>query len=117
VASPKLYRVAEAIVMEDEEPANSDQTRRADLIAMFLVVLQMRDRLDPDLSRLVHSDLPSGILSDIIAHALQPAAPLKQALLEETQGVRRISLLLSVLQDLIDEIPRSRRFPQPFNLN
>jgi Lon protease-like protein len=117
IASPKLYRVAEAIIMEDEEPANSDEMRRADLIAPFLEVLQMRHRLDPDLSRLIHSDLPPGILSDIIAHALELAAPLKQALLEETQVVRRISLLLSVLRDLINEIPRSRRFPQPFSPN
>ena len=114
VVSPKLYRVAEGIVLEDEEPANSDETRRADLIALFLEVLQMRHRLDPDLSRLLQ---PPGILSDVIAHALELAAPLKQALLEETQVVRRISLLFSVLQDLINEIPRSRRFPQPFSLN
>ena len=117
IVSPKLYRQAEAGILEDEEPADSGGSRRADLVALFLQILQMHHRLDPDLSRLLHSDLSAGILSDIIAHALDLPAPVKQALLEEPRVDQRVSRLLTLLRDLADQTPHPRRFPHPFSLN
>jgi Lon protease-like protein len=117
VASPKLYRLAEASILEDEEPVEAGESRSAELIALFLRVLQLHHRLDPDLSRLLHSDLSAGVLSDVIAHALDLPAPLKQTLLEERRVDRRVTLLFTILQELIDQHPGSRRFPHPFSLN
>lgn len=117
VAAPKLYRVAEATLLEEEEPADSLDAGRGDLVGLFLEVLQMRHRLDPDLARLLNSDLPLGVLCDIMAHALDLPPAIKQSLLEETRVGHRVESLASLLQTLLDETPRSRRFPRPFSLN
>jgi uncharacterized protein len=117
VVSSKLYRIAEATVMEDEswdEPPNSPRT---ELIALFLEALQMSHRLDDDLSRLLHSDLPLGILSDIVAHALEFPDGNKQALLSETRVDRRVASLLRSLRRICGEGSDSRRYPPPFSAN
>jgi Lon protease-like protein len=113
----KLYRTAEATILQDEVPADPGETHRAELIELFLEVLRTNGRLDPDLSRLLHSDLGLGILSDIIAHALDLPVAVKQSLLDETRVDRRVSLLVSLLRSLIDQIPPGHHFPRPFSLN
>lgn len=115
--SPKLYRMADALILEDEEPEGPEHGHRAELIERFLEVLRLRHHLDPDLSRLLSSDVGPGMLSDVIAHALDFPPAVKQGLLEETRVERRVACLLSLLQGLIDQVPRARRFPQPFSLN
>jgi uncharacterized protein len=117
VDGTNLYRTAEATILQDEVPADPGETHRAELIELFLEVLRTNGRLDPDLSRLLHSDLGLGILSDIIAHALDLPVAVKQSLLEETRVDRRVSLLISLLRSLIDQIPPGHRFPRPFSLN
>jgi Lon protease-like protein len=117
LAGTKLYRTAEGRLLEDEVPADPGETHRAELIELFLEILQMNGRLDADLSRLLYSDLSLGVMSDIIAHALDLPAAVKQSLLEEIRVDRRISLLVSLLRSLIDQVPPGRRFPRPFSLN
>lgn len=114
--SAKLYRLAEASILEDEACADATKGRE-DLVALFLEILQFRHRLDPELGLLMQSDISTGILSDIVAHALDLPGPVKQTLLEEVRIDRRMSLLTSILRTLVDQIPRPRPFPQPFSLN
>jgi Lon protease-like protein len=117
IEGTKLYRTAEATILQDEVPADPGEKHRAELIELFLEILRMNRRLDPDLSRLLHSDLCLGILSDIIAHALDLPGAVKQSLLEETRVDRRVSLLVSLSRSLIDQTPPGRYFPRPFSLN
>src|SRR4051812_34659892 len=68
VPSGKLYRTAEVEIVEDVDPGGADQPRRTELIALFRRLF--RDRIDPDLDALFDTDLPLGVLSDIVAQAM-----------------------------------------------
>ena len=117
VTTTKLYRIAEGTVLEDDAPDAPDESRRNELIERFFEALQVGGKVDPDLSTLLHSDLPMGILSDVIAHALDLPGAVKQSLLEEPRVECRITTLLSILQSLATRVPRWRRFPPPFSSN
>ncbi len=65
--SPKLYRIAEATILEDQELEENLDAHREVLLRLFLQVFQQNHDLDPDLSRMLNSDIPLGVLSDIIA--------------------------------------------------
>ncbi len=114
---PKLYRIAEATILEDRELEEDPDPHRKELLGLFLQVFQQSQDLDPDLSRMLNSDLPLGILSDIIAHALDLPAHLKQSLLDETRVDHRVSTLRTVLQESLAPPVPSRHFPPPFSLN
>ncbi len=64
----------------------------------------MSHRLDPELSQLLHSGLSLGTVSDIIAHALDLPAEIKQALLDETQVDHRVATLTTVLKELVEQV-------------
>jgi Lon protease-like protein len=115
--SPKLYRIAEATILEDQESTTEADARREELIEMFLQVFEQTHRLDPDLSRMLQSGLTLGVLTDIIAHTLALAASLKQSLLDEVRVDERVATLRAILQEFILSQPPSRRFPPPFSLN
>jgi Lon protease-like protein len=117
IASGKLYRIAEATVLEDDEPSPLAQLRKEQLVERFLQVVEVRQRIDPDLLRLLRSGLDLGVLSDIIAHALALPAAEKQSLLAETRVERRVEALMGRLEDLGAECPPGRRFPPPFSRN
>lgn len=117
VAGPKLYRVAEASVIEDVAPTIPHGPLQEKLIRLFLEVLQLRHHLDPELNQLLHSELPLGVLSDIAAHALELPGPVKQRLLEEPRVEHRVTELIALLQNMLDPCPPARRFPRPFSLN
>lgn len=117
VPSSKLYRLAEATILEDVLPILSPDPRREELIERFLDVLQASHRVDPDLSRLLQSDLPMGALSDVIAHALGLPASEKQELLAEPRVDRRVDWLIGLLRQLGGEVPQAREFPPPFSCN
>jgi uncharacterized protein len=117
IAGGKLYRFAEATVLEDQEPSQPTGPRREQLIGRFLELFQANHPPDPNLSRLLRSDLSLGIVSDIIAHALGLSASDKQALLAETRVDCRVELLLEFLRTLGTEPPPARRFPPDFSRN
>lgn len=115
--SPKLYRIARATVMEDQEWPEAPESRRAELVTLALELLQAGGRLDADLSDLLHSDLPLGMLADIIAHALDLPASVKQSLLDEVRVWVRVSYLLSILRRICNPGACSRPYPPPVSLN
>jgi Lon protease-like protein len=117
VESSRLYRLAEGVLLEDEAREEAADERRRELIELFFEVLQASHRIDPDLSRLLRSEISLGILSDIIAHALDVPASVKQGLLDETRVDRRVDALVSLLHGIIGRGPQPRRFPPPFSLN
>lgn len=115
--SPKLYRLARAALLEDQEPTMSLDHLREELIQSFLEVLNLGNDLDSDLAKVLHSNLPLGTISDIMAHALDAPASVKQSLLEELRVADRVSSLLAILRASHDPQPHPRRFPKPFSLN
>jgi hypothetical protein len=117
VASTKLYRVAEGTLLGDQDPEGDRAERREELIELFHEVLLASQRSDPDLSRLLRSDLSLGILSDIIAHALDLPATFKQQLLGETRDAERVESLIGRLRDHVRGRASPRRFPPPFSVN
>ncbi len=115
--SPKLYRIARATLMEDEEWEQPPETSRSELVALAVALLQSGGRLDPELARLLQSDLPLGMLSDIISHALDLPAFVKQSLLDETRVEKRVNSLVTVLRQVQEAEGYSRPYPPPFSLN
>src|SRR6185312_15003609 len=103
IASGKLYRMSELRVIEDVLPEGSDDLRRAELIAMFRD--HSRDGLDPDLDALFETDLPLGVLTDIIVQAMGLASSVKQNFLAEPRVDRRAVALLDLLRQM-KAIPR-----------
>ena len=117
IHSAKLYRIAEAEIMEDEEVDLAIETCRHELIDLFRHVFERRQKLDDDLSALLRSSVPLGVLSDIIAHALSLPPLTKQALLAEPKVERRVETLRGILRKLIANDESTRAFPPPFSAN
>ena len=74
IPTPKIYRVWEAELMEDEESDEPAEPRRGELIALFRQVFESQHGPDDDLTALLDSAAPLGVLSDLIAHALSASA-------------------------------------------
>jgi len=119
--SVKLYRIAEAEILDDQESDQPLEPRRKQLLDLFCKVFEKRHRLDDDLAKRLNSPIPLGVLSDIIAHALGLPPGIKQELLSETRVDRRVETLRVLLQTIIDTISAeeklSRSFPPPFSVN
>ena len=116
IPSDKLYRIAEAEILEDvvESP---EEPHRGELIDCFRRVFERHDRLDADLKALLEGEIPLGVLADIIAHALTMPVELKQMLLAEPVVDRRVELLLAQLDCNFKDGLDRKRFPPPFSKN
>lgn len=110
-----LYRQARVEILEDIPETAGDEALKSKLIGL----VRARMKLDPDLSKLIRSDMPLGTLTDLLTHALSLPAALRQALLGETRPGRRAETLLALLEpDGGSKPPKSGRpFPPPFSLN
>jgi Lon protease-like protein len=117
IPSEKLYRIAEAEIMEDEETGLALGPRRNDLIELFREVLAERRQLDPDLKTLLDSSVPLGVLTDIIAHALGLPSEIRQHLLAEPNVDGRVSALWTILHQVAKHKDPTRIFPPPFSAN
>ena len=117
ITSGKLYRIAEAEIMEDEEPGEADKRSRRELVGLFRLVFKRRHRLDEDLESLLRSPVPLGVLTDIITHALGLPSATKHELLAEPKVDRRVKLLRSLLRRIIDDVEMALTFPPNFSAN
>jgi Lon protease-like protein len=113
----KLYRIAEAKILEDEEPDHPLASERSELIKLFRSVIGNDQRMDEKLAALLDSDLPVGVLTDVVAHALPLPSPLKQSLLAETHIGRRVESLHLILRRIAMKERSNGTFPPPFSLN
>lgn len=117
VTSSKLYRVAEGTILDDEEWRQPPPEPRIELVELCARALERHHRLDDDLSRILHSDLSLGILSDIVAQALELPPWFKQVLLGETRVEARVGKLIQALRQASDRLGSSRMYPPPFSSN
>jgi len=116
-SSLKLYRIAEGEILEDQDLVGPTESERNELVDLFRAVMEMHERLDQNLSMLIDSAIPVGILSDIIAHTLPLPPSLKQLLLSETDVICRVRCLRSILLRITEPERRAAGFPPPFSLN
>jgi Lon protease-like protein len=119
VPSGKLYRMSEVRLIEDILSDQPEDSPRSELISLFRKF--SGSNLDPDLDTLFGSDLPLGVLTDIVAQALGLPASIKQAFLGEPRVGKRAADLLELLRQ-IGELPPSdddepTPFPPPFSRN
>jgi len=115
--SAKLYRIAEAEIIEDQEPGKSLAPARSELIGLFRDLSEKRQCLDDNFRELLDSAVPLGVLSDIIAHALRLPPQVKQALLAEPHVGHRVETLCMILHHILDQDGSKGAFPPPFSLN
>jgi Lon protease-like protein len=122
IAGGKLYRLAAAEILADEylEPPQRPD-RVAEMTSLFRRTCERRGGLDPDMERLIESELPLGILTDLITYALGLPAEFKQKLLAETRVDRRAACLIGFLQQVASEATSLAQghgfFPPPFSAN
>jgi hypothetical protein len=106
-------------VIEDILPDEPDESSRVELIRAFRGLHE--GRLDPDLDTLFDSELPLGVLTDIMAQALGLPSTVKQGFLSEPRVLRRAVELLGLLREMQDRPPlpedEPTAFPPPFSLN
>jgi Lon protease-like protein len=117
VPTEKLYLIAEAEVMEDHESELPPEPRRGDLVGLFRELLERRNRLNNELSAFLKSDVPLGVLTDIISYALSLPPAVKQGLLAEADVDIRVESLLAILKSLNASEGSARLFPPSFSLN
>jgi uncharacterized protein len=117
IPSDKLYRIAEAEIMEDVEPGKSLELGRHELVELFRQASERRHLLDEVLETLLKSAVPLGVLSDIITHALGLPAGAKQALLAEPKVERRLNTLRKILRQILDMNEGTSAFPPHFSAN
>ncbi len=117
IPTDKLYRLAEARILDDEDDPDHSPARARELISLFRKVCELRKPIDPDLARLLESPIRLGALADVVAHALGLPPMLKQGLLAETSVEARVTVIRSVLERLAGEHPPASSYPPPFSLN
>ncbi|HEV3165643.1 MAG TPA: LON peptidase substrate-binding domain-containing protein [Isosphaeraceae bacterium] len=123
VSTDRLYRQAEAELLDDDPPEEPEEPRRSDLIHLFRTVSLRQEVLDPDLAQLLETGLSLGALTDIVAHAMGLPPAIKQAFLADCCVERRADGLIDILRQFADRVSgggateASKPFPPPFSIN
>ena len=119
VANGKLYRSSKVTIIEDHEADTEIEGRRRELVALFRKVQE--GEIDPDLNALFETEIPLGVLADIITQAMGFSATTKQAYLAEPSVARRVLSLIDRLRNGGSETERlitpRGTFPPPFSRN
>jgi ATP-dependent Lon protease len=118
IPAGKPFRVVEADILEDGEPAIGDADLAAEMQRRLLTAFKRAMPKLPDaqeqLDQLLGSQITLGMLTDIVAYTIDIDMPWKLRLLAETDILRRTDLLLEAMA------ARGRNeklFPPPFSVN
>jgi Lon protease-like protein len=116
----RQYRVAKAEILDDIGEATDPE--RSDLLLQNLrSYLEPAGGVDADLEKIISSDLPLGVLVDILSHSLNMPVADKQMLLAEPLISSRADRLLDWLRAEIrkqrEGTSSSRNFPPRFSQN
>jgi uncharacterized protein len=96
----KLYREAEVALCEDQYPADVSPARsvlQRQIRGALMKVLPLLPEAQEQLDQLLGSDIPLGVLTDVISYMLDMDLADKQALLAELNVHRRAEMLLGHL--------------------
>ena len=120
----KLYREAEVELCEDLYPADAKPDCRKmqkELRAAFTRLLPLIPDAHEQIDQLLASDIPLGVLTDVISFMLKIEVRQKESLLREQNVYRRAEMLLEHLQSAASGNESSRspahEFPPRFSLN
>lgn len=117
----KLFREAEVEVLDDRplEPATENAHLQRQLFSQFKLMLAQIPSAQEQLEQLLTTDIPLGMLTDIIGYTLDVGHPVKQQLLCEPDAAARARLLLQRLEELGAGAPAKRRagYSAPFSDN
>ena len=109
IPTDTLYRVAEATALADVgDGGDRAESLTAEIKARCRRVLAAVGRSSPRLDEALSSSPSPAVLADQIASALIPSPPLRQKLLEEIDVERRLRLLLTSLDRLLERLDRGR---------
>lgn len=119
IANGKLYRSSRVTVIDEIEADETTEQRRRELVRLFRRAHE--GQIDPDLNKLFESEIPLGVLADIITQAMGLPAAAKQSFLAEPSVARRVFGLLDRLRskpaDEADSPENRPPFPPPFSRN
>jgi Lon protease-like protein len=119
----KLYRVAQAEILEDANTELPQQHWVEEITRLFRAVFERHGVIDPEMIALLESHMPLGTLTDLIAHALGLPPGVKQRLLAETRVDHRSEFLVQLLRQIVPRGAESARvadggeFPPRFSDN
>ena len=109
IPTDTLYRVVEATALTDVGDGGARAASlTTEIKARCRRVLTAVGRSSPRLEAALSSSPLPAILADQIASALIPSPPLRQRLLEETDVEKRLRLLLTSLDRLLERLDRGR---------
>lgn len=116
------YREADVHLLEDHYGPLSDEDRdriKKRLAAGFRSHLPQNPMVLEQFERLMASNVPLGVLTDIMAFSLDMSLREKRGLLEELDADRRAAHLLQRMPTVepTEPIPPERIFPPPFSAN
>ena len=114
-----LFREAKVRLLADEYPAAAAASRpglQRDLVEAFRKILPALIGSREQLQELLTSDIPLGMLTDIIAYTLDLDLQFKQKLLAQPMVDMRAGLLLAQLESMPSEAARAA-FPPDFSAN
>ena len=117
----KLFREAEVQVCEDVYPSATAPTRQGlqkELVDSFKQILPTLSDSQEQVDDLLGSNVPLGVLTDIVSYTIDLGLPLKQQLLHEFNVDRRAALLVDYLQKGGNLRSHGRAgFPPEFSVN
>ena len=115
----KSFREVRVELLEDEYPESHAQHRAAlqkKLVERFKQLVPRMAEAQEQLDQLLGSDVPLGLLTDLVAYTVDLPPATKVDLLRETDVDLRAELLLQGLGNSIRAAPGSK-FPPDFSLN
>jgi Lon protease-like protein len=115
--STRLYRTAPARILNDVDvpKAEDDRQARQHMLRLLGQWCQAQEKATEALSKLIESDVPLGMVCDVLAYVLPLELAWKQELLETTSIDRRAAKLLAYLD--ARGISRNIKFPPDFSTN
>jgi Lon protease-like protein len=118
----KLYRHAHVELLEDIYAAKTLAVRklRKQLIRKVPAWFPAKGKVLEEFKKLLHADLPIGVLADIVAFALPLDIVFKQKLLEELDEEKRAASLVDYLESRAppqEAELAERKFPPEFSVN
>jgi len=97
----RLYRTADVHPLVDSSVMEIDLTdHRAKLISIFDRRFRQMSGLGRQFRQMLSSPLPTADVADLVAFNLLEDVPLKQALLAETDVVRRVDRIIAALESI-----------------
>ncbi len=121
LATERPYRQAEVRLLGDYYSATAVEQRqklRRHLVNSFRRHLPTTEAVQEQFEQLLSSQVPLGVLTDLVAFTMNFDLEVKLQLLQQLNVDRRALTLLERLNNLKQELgPRKRQFPPEFSLN